>query len=220
MLKRNKGTILLTAIVTALPIAMGLLLWNRLPERVPTHFNFVGEPDGWSSKAFAVFGLPLILVGAHLLCAFGTMLDPRKKNIQDKMYRLVLWIIPVISILTCGAVYAYSLGMAVNIALIAELMVGVMFIIVGNYLPKCRQSYTMGIKIPWTLADEDNWNATHRFGGRVWILCGIVFLALIPLGNISPALGGGLTLTVIILAVLLPTVYSYQHYRKHHRDEE
>lgn len=220
MLKRNKGTILLTAAVTALPILMGLLLWSRLPEQIPTHFGFNGEPDDWSSKAFAVFGLPLILVGAHLLCAFGTMLDPKKKNIQDKMYRLVLWIIPVISILTCGAVYAYALGMAVDIALITELMVGMVFIIVGNYLPKCRQSYTMGIKIPWTLADEDNWNATHRFGGRVWILCGIAFLALIPLGNISPALGGGLTLTVIALAILLPTVYSYLHYRKHHRDEE
>lgn len=220
MLKRNKGTILLTAAVTALPIVMGLLLWSRLPEQIPTHFGFHGEPDGWSSKAFAVFGLPLILVGAHLLCAFGTMLDPKRRNIQDKMYRLVLWIIPVISILTCGAVYAYALGMAVDIALITELMVGMVFIIVGNYLPKCRQSYTMGIKIPWTLADEDNWNATHRFGGRVWILCGIAFLALIPLGNISPALGGGLTLTVIALAILLPTVYSYLHYRKHHRDEE
>lgn len=220
MLKRNKGTILLTAAITAMPIVMGLLLWSRLPEQIPTHFGFHGEPDGWSSKAFAVFGLPLILVGAHLLCAFGTMLDPKQRNIQDKMYRLVLWIIPVISILTCGAVYAYALGMAVDIALITELMVGMVFIIVGNYLPKCRQSYTMGIKIPWTLADEDNWNATHRFGGRVWILCGIAFLALIPLGNISPALGGGLTLTVIALAILLPTVYSYLHYRKHHRDEE
>ena len=220
MLKRNKKTVILTAIITALPMLMGLLLWQRLPETIATHFDFGGEPNGWSSKAFAVFGLPLILVGAHLLCAFGTMLDPKRRNIQDKMYRLVLWIIPVISILTCGAVYAYALGKAVDITLIAELMVGIVFIVVGNYLPKCRQSYTMGIKIPWTLSDEDNWNATHRFGGKVWIVGGVVFFAMTLLGSQYEGLGEFLTFGVIIAMVALPTVYSYLYYRKHHSDEE
>jgi uncharacterized membrane protein len=78
----------------------------------------------------------------------------------------------------------------------------------------------MGIKVPWTLADEDNWNATHRFGGRVWIACGIISLARIPLGNISPVLGGGVTFAVMLAAILLPTAYSYLYYRKHHTDEE
>ena len=124
MLKRNKGTLILTTIITALPILLGLALWSRLPETIATHFDVNGVADGWSSKTFAVFGLPAILVAAHLLCAFGTMMDPKRKNIQDKMYKLVLWICPIVSILTCGAVYLYALGMEVNMALIAELMVG------------------------------------------------------------------------------------------------
>ena len=156
MLKRNKKTIILTALVTALPMLLGLALWSRLPETIATHFDVNGVADGWSSKTFAVFGLPAFLVAVHLICAFGTMMDPKRKNIQDMMYKLVLWICPIVSILTCGAVYLYALGMEVNMALIAELMVGVMFIVVGNYLPKCRQSYTMGIKLPWTLHDDEN----------------------------------------------------------------
>lgn len=211
MLKRNKGTLILTTIITALPILLGLALWSRLPETIATHFDVNGVADGWSSKAFAVFGLPAFLVAVHLLCAFGTMMDPKRKNIQDKMYKLVLWSCPVISILTCGAVYLYALGMEVNMALIAELMVGVMFIVVGNYLPKCRQSYTMGIKLPWTLNDEENWNATHRFGGWLWMAGGVVFLLLTFLNAVNTLC----TLGLILLMVGLPTVYSYLYYRKH-----
>ena len=211
MLKRNKGTLILTTIITALPILLGLALWSRLPETIATHFDVNGVADGWSSKAFAVFGLPAFLVAVHLLCAFGTMMDPKRKNIQDKMYKLVLWSCPVISILTCGAVYLYALGMEVNMALIAELMVGVMFIVVGNYLPKCRQSYTMGIKLPWTLNDEENWNATHRFGGWLWMSGGVVFLLLTFLNAVNTLC----TLGLILLMVGLPTAYSYLYYRKH-----
>ena len=211
MLKRNKGTLILTTIITALPILLGLALWSRLPETIATHFDVNGVADGWSSKAFAVFGLPAFLVAVHLLCAFGTMMDPKRKNIQDKMYKLVLWSCPVISILTCGAVYLYALGMEVNMALIAELMVGVMFIVVGNYLPKCRQSYTMGIKLPWTLESEENWNATHRLGGKVWVVCGIGMLVLSLLGKLSLMW----TLAIILAAVAVPVVYSYVYYCRH-----
>ena len=215
MLKRNKGTIVLTTFLTALPMLMGLVLWSRLPETIATHFGADGTPDGWSSKAFAVFGLPAFLAAVHLVCAFGTMADPKKKNIQDKMYRLVLWICPVVSILVCTCVYLYALGMDVDMALIAEIMVGMMFLIVGNYLPKCRQSYTMGLKLPWTLSDEENWNATHRFGGRLWMACGVVFLGMAALGGLNTVW----TLGLILAAVGLPTLYSFRYYLLHKEEE-
>ena len=211
MLKRNKGTIVLTTIMTALPVLLGLALWSRLPETIATHFDANGVPNGWSSRVFAVLGLPAFLVAVHLLCAFGTMMDPKRKNIQDKMYKLVLWICPVVSILVCTCVYLYALGVDVDMARIAGLMVGVMFIIVGNYLPKCRQSYTMGIKLPWTLNDEENWNATHRFGGWLWMAGGVIFLLLTFLNAMNTLW----TLGLILLMVGLPTAYSYLYYRKH-----
>lgn len=213
MLKRNKGTLILTTIITALPILLGLALWSRLPETIATHFDVNGVADGWSSKAFAVFGLPAFLVAVHLLCAFGTMMDPKRKNIQDKMYKLVLWSCPVISILTCGAVYLYALGMEVNMALIAELMVGVMFIVVGNYLPKCRQSYTMGIKLPWTLHDEANWDYTHRLAGKVWSVGGCAMILTSFLRNAY------VLLAIVLVMVLVPTVASYRYYKANQTEE-
>ena len=211
MLKRNKLTIILTALITAAPMLLGLALWSRLPETIATHFDMNGVPNGWSSRAFTVFGLPLFLVAVHLLCAFGTMMDPKRKNIQDKMYKLVLWICPVISVLVCTTVYLYALGVNVDMARTAEVMVGILFIIIGNYLPKCRQSYTMGIKLPWTLHDEENWNATHRFGGWLWMAGGVAYLLLALLGVRSTAL----MLAFLLVMVLVPTVYSYLYYLRH-----
>lgn len=215
MLKRNRKTVILTTMIAALPILVGLLLWSRLPETIATHFDANGEPNGWSSRAFAVFGLPAFLVAVHLLCTFGTLMDPKRKNIQDKMYKLVLWICPVISIFTCGGVYLYALGVHVDMACTAELLVSVLFIVIGNYLPKCRQSYTMGIKLPWTLNDEENWNATHRFGGRVWMGGGVVMLVLSLLGV---ARNKGVLLGLILVMVLAPTAYSYLYYRRHQKE--
>lgn len=220
MLKRNKKTLVITSLVTLLPMVVGLLLWPRLPDTLATHFDFSGEPNGWSSKTFAVLGMPVFLLGVHLLCAVATQADPKHKNIQDKVYRMILWISPVVSALCCGLTYLWALGVEMDLSLWGPLVMAVLFLVLGNYLPKCRQSYTVGIKVPWALADEDNWNATHRFGGRVWIICGVAMLALIPLGKWAPNLASGAFMAVTLPAVLLPTVYSYLYYRKHHKEDE
>jgi len=99
-----------------------------------------------------------------------------------------------------------------NVPMIISMLVGIMFIIVGNYLPKCRQSYTMGIKLPWTLNDEGNWNATHRVGGWVWTFCGVAMLVTAFLGIFWILIG------VMLIAVVVPTIYSYLYYRKHMKD--
>lgn len=216
MLKENKGTIILTTLITAAPVLLGLLLWSRLPDTIATHFDFAGTPNGWSGKPFAVFGLPAILVACQLLCTFGTMLDPRKKNIQKKMFRLVLWICPVISVLVCGCVYLYALGYGVDMGRICGLLVGLLFIIIGNYMPKFRQTYTMGVKTPWALADEENWNRTHRFGGRLWMAAGVVFLALTMLGAMNTVW----TLVMILVVALLPVLYSLLYYLRHRKEED
>ena len=211
MLKRNKNYILLTALLTSAPMLAGLLLWNQLPDTIATHFDLNGVPNGWSSKPFTVFGLPLFLVALHLLCAFVTLADPRKKNIQEKLYRMVLWICPLCALIVCGSVYPYALGMAVDVSLVGGLFVGVLFLVVGNYLPKCRQNYTMGIKLPWTLSDEENWNHTHRFAGWLWMAGGGLLLLLTLLDRMSQ----WLLLGIIAAMVALPTVYSILYYLRH-----
>ena len=208
MIKKNLKVLIITSIILLLPILVGLILWNQLPEQMPTHWNAVGEVDGWSSKAFAVFGLPLIMVAAQWLCMLGTAADPKKNNHSEKILHLVLWIVPTLSVVLHAVTYATALGYAVPIEVVMPVLIGLVFTIIGNYLPKCKQNYTIGIKIPWTLDNEENWNRTHRFAGWLWTFCGI--------GIICTGFFGGfwVFLPITILMVVVPIFYSYMLHRK------
>ena len=208
MIKNNKTALIVTSIVILIPVLIGLLLWNRLPEQVPTHWGIDGEVDGWSSKAVAVFVFPCILLGVHWLCVIVSSIDPGSKNYHRKMITLVLWICPAISLLIGSLIYAKVLGYDLDVEIVMPLLVGLMFLIVGNLLPKCRQSYTMGIKLPWTLRNEENWNKTHRFSGKVWVIGGVIIMATAFVGSFWILMG------VLIVMVALPTTYSYCLYRK------
>lgn len=208
MIKKNLNILIITSIVILLPVLTGVVLWDTLPEQIPTHWNAAGEIDGWSSKAFAIFGLPLMMLAMHWLCVLGTATDPKKANHSNKLIHLVLWIIPIISVVLFVLTYVVALGTEVRMEMVMPLLVGFVLTVVGNYLPKCKQSYTIGIKIPWTLHSEENWNRTHRFAGRLWLVCG--------LGIMLTAFVGGFWffLPIVLVMVLAPTVYSYLLHRK------
>lgn len=208
MIKKNLKVLIITSVMILLPILAGVILWNQLPEQMPTHWNASGEVDGWSSKPFAVFGLPLILLAAQWLCMLGTSADPKKENHPEKVLQLVLWIIPVISVVLHAVTYAAALGKEVRMEMVMPVVVGLVLAIVGNYMPKCKQNYTIGIKIPWTLNSEENWNKTHRFAGRLWVICGIAIMLTGFLGGVWIFFG------VVLLMVLAPVVYSYILHRK------
>lgn len=210
-LKKNKGVLILTSIIILLPVLIGLILWNRLPERMATHWNMSGAADGYSGKAFAVFGLPLILLFVQLFCAAVTAADPKENDIGDKIFRLVLWICPAASLYGALLIYGTALAFEIDAEKLSLVFVGLLFVITGNYLPKCRKNYTVGIKLPWTLDDEENWNRTHRFAAWVWIIGGVLMIADAFLGV------GGLwgVLTLCVIMALLPTGYSFAYYLKH-----
>ncbi len=208
MIKKCWKTLLITSIVILLPIAAGLLLWNKLPSEMPTHWNAEGVVDGWSSKPFAVFGLPGILLAAQWLCTLGTCADPKKANHPEKVLHLVLWIIPVLSNVLFAITYAVALGKQVRIDVILPVLIGLIFTIIGNYMPKCKQNYTIGIKIPWTLNSEENWNKTHRFAGILWVICGIAIMLTGLFGGFWIFLG------VVLLMVAAPMIYSYILHRR------
>ena len=208
MIKKNLKVLILTTVVMLLPILAGLILWNQLPEQMPTHWNAAGDVDGWSSKPFAVFGLPLIMVAAQWLCMLGTAADPKKSNHSEKVLHLVLWIVPALSVVLHAVTYATALGHAVPMEVVMPILIGLIFTIIGNYLPKCKQNYTIGIKIPWTLDNEENWNRTHRFAGWLWTFCGIAIMCTGFFG------GFWVFLPITFLMVLAPIIYSYMLHRK------
>ena len=208
MIKKNLKVLILTTVVMLLPILAGLILWDQLPELMPTHWNAAGDVDGWSGKAFAVFGLPLIMVAAQWLCMLGTAADPKKNNHSEKVLHLVLWIVPALSVVLHAVTYATALGHAVPMEVVMPILVGLIFTIIGNYMPKCKQNYTIGIKIPWTLDNEENWNRTHRFAGWLWTFCGIAIMCTGFFG------GFWVFLPITLLMVIAPIIYSYVLHRK------
>lgn len=210
MLKKNKMQIIASSAVILLLMLAGLGLWGRLPEQVPTHWNMAGEVDGWSSRAFAVFGLPGILLAAHLVCVLATAMDPKGGNISGKILTLVYWICPVVLVVTMGAVYAAALGAELSVSVWVMVLTGVLFILLGNWLPKCQPNYTVGIKLPWTLHSEDNWRRTHRMAGPVWVAGGLLIMVCPFLGKA----GVPLLVAVLVLLAVIPAVYSWRLYEK------
>ena len=210
MLKKYRKTLIITTIITLLPILAGLILWNKLPPQMPMHFNAAGDVDGTASKAVGVFLMPAVLAAVQWLCALASLkMDPKADNLNNKVMGLVLWIIPVLSVLMHVLVYGTALDRDMNVEVVIPVLIGLMLTIIGNWLPKCKQTYTLGIKLPWTLHDEANWNRTHRFAGPIWVVCGLV----VVVGGFV----GGAFLWVMLAAfavmILAPVVYSYLLFR-------
>ena len=119
---------------------------------------------------------------------------------------------PATSILVSGITYAVALGWKFRLAGLLYVGLGLMFAAIGNYFPKCRPNRTVGIRISWTLGSEENWNATHRFAGKVWVIGGLIMVLAALLPEVP-----GIIVTVLAVAALsiLPIAYSYRYHRIH-----
>ena len=210
-----KWSLITTSLLNLLPIGAGLILWEKLPEKMPTHWGVNGEVDGWSSRPVAVLVLPLVLFAVQWLCFFVSGLDPKRRNLNTKVMAIVLGIIPGINLVIHTLMYLYALGYAVDVAVAMCVLMGMLFIIIGNYMPKCKQTYTMGIKLPWTLHDEENWNATHRLAGKLWVVGGVLIMAC----GFLPSIAAFIALMVVVAVMCgIPTIYSYRLYKKKNQE--
>lgn len=204
MWREHKMLLVLTSVVILLQMLVGVLLWDRLPDPMATHFNFHNEPDGWTSKPFAVFGMPLLLLGLHFMCLLlSCMSNIQMQNVSSRVKSLMLMIVPAASLLVTVLCYGYALGAPFAIDRIVWVFVGVIFALVGNYLPKVRRNATMGIRMPWTLADDEVWNRTHRFAAPVWVLCGLLMIVCGLIGS-----GPMIPIAAIVVVIGLPIAYS------------
>ena len=210
MLKQHKKTIILTSLLTLLPIPVGLLLWNRFPETMTIHWGFSGQPDGYASIPMAVFLPSLLMLLTHWFCILVTSFDKGNQNRNQKIQTIVLWAIPVICNISCFGLYALALGVEFSPVLWTLVPMGLLFVLIGNYMPKTKMNYTIGIKVAWAYTSEENWAATHRFAGKVWVIGGILMA-------LSGFLTNGWAVTVMLVTIvilcILPIVYSWRYYK-------
>ena len=205
-IKINKKLVLFTSILILLPSLVGCVFWNQLPEEIPTHFNLLGQADGYNHKMSAIFGLPTLMLLMHWLLLFLMIKDPKSSNISSKIQVLIYWIIPFVSCLSMISIYGESLGYSMMSGLLAQIFMGVLMIVIGNYLPKTRKNYIIGIRLPWTLESDKNWRKTHRLAGKIWVLGGL----LLFLNSFVQIYVYWVFFLTLLLVVLMPGVYSYQ----------
>ena len=205
-MKMNKKLLLLTSIVILFPILLGVTIWSQLPNQIPIHFNLVGQANNFQSKPLAVFGLPLFLLLVHLFVIFVTARDSKNRTMNEKMVKVIYWLTPIVSLSVSYLIYTKALGSMTNPSIFASALLGLIFVMMGNYMPKLKVNHTVGIRLPWTLQSEDNWHKTHRLAGKLWVLGGLTLLLEAGLQFAVPYVMG----IVILAIVFIPVVYSYQ----------
>lgn len=205
-LKNNLHRFIISSLAILAPVLVGVILWDKLS------YGFGSWGDtGSEFRVFGVIILPLVLLVLHWVALLITGSDKRNAKQSKSIIAFPFFIIPCLSIFSGTVYFALMLGMSFSVNIIACLFVGLGFIIIGNYMPKTRLNFTLGIKLRWTLASEENWYATHRFAGKLWTVTGFLILpcALLPVVPSMIAL-----ISLILASVVTVAVYSYINYQR------
>ena len=205
----KKKSDIYNVIIIACSILLTIIVYNKLPDLVPTHWNTMGEIDKYSPKACGAFMAPVIMIFTWSGMKFLPKIDPRKKNYEkfDKSYSVIVSILLTFFLVIHAVTLLAALGYGISIEKIIPLIVGVLFIVIGNYLPKSKSNFFYGIKTPWTLSSEVSWRKTHRLGGKLFVVAGIVCIlsSFLLNGNIKAVV----FFIAIMIAAIVPIVASY-----------
>lgn len=200
---------IITGLLCLLGIIPGLVCYNRLPNQIPIHWDINNQPNSYAPKNFAIFVLPLIMIVLHLICCIGEN-SIKSSAINPRPVKwIVRMIIPTITIVLQCVTVMFVLNMMTDIGLVCCLIMGVIFILLGNYLPKTRPNLTFGIKLPWTITNEEVWSKTHRLGGWLMVFGGII---IIPAAFFGAYI---ICVAAMIIAVVIPIAYSLVISRKY-----
>ncbi|WP_299819502.1 SdpI family protein [uncultured Pontibacter sp.] len=212
---KQRSTLLETLIwgLALIPLIYLFINWQALPDRVPIHFNYKGEADDWGSKNFLAGVVLVVTLGLNLLLLAIPAIDPKDKitHMGSKYHQLRLMLSLFSSALTVFIIYSAKAGSLENSNFI-HLLVGGLFIAFGNYFQAIKPNYFIGIRTPWTLESETVWRKTHRIGGRLWMVGGVL-MCLTALIN-DPILRLVIFLATAAIVVLVPVVYSFVEQRK------
>ncbi|MDU5460076.1 SdpI family protein [Anaerococcus vaginalis] len=206
-IKFKKESVISVIISILLFAIVNLLFYKKMPETLPTHWGFNNKIDGYSSKFTALITTPLLLIFLNIFSCFMLDNDPKNKDKNNFVITIGKATIPLVMLITFVISVFYGLGKKINVMVIISIFVGFLLILIGNYLPKTKRNYTVGIKLPWTLNSDENWNKTHRLAGYFFILGGIFFL-------LTPFIGNEylIFLTFMIIGII-PAIYSFYLYK-------
>ena len=196
-------------LIILIPFAVIYYFWNDLPEQIPMHWNFAGEVDDWGTKTEGMGMLPLINIFLYILFLVVPRFDPKRENYSlfDGAYYTIRLMIHLFISSMLMVTLAYSLGYDINITRFVINYILILFIVIGNVLGNVRYNYTIGLRMPWTLASELVWRKTHRLASKLWVSSSLITI-------FAGLLLGEEMLKYLFIAnmgviLVVPTVYSY-----------
>jgi uncharacterized membrane protein len=216
-IKLNLFLLIITSVICLLPIILSVVIYNDLPEKLVMQWNFEGKPNWYAPKVVAAFVMPLFFMVVNIITIFYIYNDPKRDNISKVMRIISVWLFPIISLIFVPILLlmglAENMPFQIPVKMIALMVVGFVLIFCGNYMPKNKINYSIGIKLSWTYNDSENWNKTHRIAGLIWIIAGMLFiiLAFLPLSNI---IGVIIISIILLIMVFVPSLYSFFLYKK------
>ncbi|MEJ2515643.1 MAG: SdpI family protein [Gammaproteobacteria bacterium] len=194
-----------------LGLAVSAALFTHLPDKIPTHFDVAGNPDQWSDRFPGAVMVPLIMFAIWGMLWILPRISPKGWRVEPFMpvwNRIQLAILAFLLLVHVG-ILGHAVGWwGANLSRLIVGGIGLLFLFLGNYLGKTTRNFFLGIRTPWTLASDEVWRRTHRLGGRVMVAAGAVMVLMALVG-----VHQGVLVAVIILAALVPVVYSFFAYR-------
>ena len=203
---------LFALIIVLLSFVVGIYSYFWMPEKIAVHWNIRGEANVYMPKSLGLFILPLIFAGVTLLLIAIPRIDPLKENIEAfrKYYDWLLIIFPAFLFTTYLHLILWNIGFKINLLLTIPIGIGLTIIYLGFLLEKSKRNWFIGIRTPWTLSSDKVWEKTHKLGGKLFKIAGIIIFLSIFLQEYMLML----TLTPIITITIITTVYSYFEYQK------
>lgn len=176
MKKINMKILIVTGLVCLIPIFFGLYYYNELPDQMAVHFDYNNVPNNFAPKSFAVFGIPLFLLLLQIIMCAINDLSEKNRQANRKIILVSKWIIPIVSVVINITVIMFSLGRTSNINKPVCIILGIIFIVLGNYLPKTKQNSVIGVRTKYTLNSEEIWQKSARVTGYVMVVFGVLFI--------------------------------------------
>ncbi|MCR9133796.1 MAG: SdpI family protein [bacterium] len=196
-------------VLLILPFIFSAYIWDELPDEVPTHFNLQGEADDWGPKWVNAIMFPAIGLGTYLLLVFLPLIDPKKRiESTQKPIAAIRIITSMFMVFMYVFIMAESLGTDINFSIYLQIAIGMLFLVLGNYMHSIKQNYFIGVRTPWTLENETVWKRTHRITAKVWTAGGLIMM-IAPLTISHSVAYWSFFGVVIAVLVLVPVIYSY-----------
>jgi uncharacterized membrane protein len=200
-------------LIIAAAFGASAIVYPMLPATIPTHWNLAGHPDKWSSRAWGAWMLPVFILGAWALTRVLPAIDPRGANYAKfgSTFEGIVISIMLFMLALHIVVLRASLGYPVDMRRVVPIGIGLVFVVIGNLLPRARPNWFVGIRTPWTLSSDRVWEKTHRFGGRVFVAAGILMTLA---GLFAVQWAHVVAFTAILVTVAAVLVYSYLEWKR------